>query len=139
MHTIHNRKDLYFALAFIHIAERSLQEQAASYTPEASQAMKDNLIDWKREARRYMRRERESLADLPRLVKNDGIDGYTVLLPLPQNLANADQAEAWFLDNEYMEYIPTYYDCTGQLSTSWYKIIQKNGRYYAYHSISRDC
>mgnify|MGYP000367666834 CR=1 FL=1 len=32
----------------------------------------------------------------------------------------------------------TGYDCTGQEFTSWYRLFQRRGHWYAYHMVSRD-
>ena len=49
-----------------------------------------------------------------------------------------ETADEWFQYNEYMECIPSAFDCTGQRFTSWYKLVERNGRWWAYHCISVD-
>ena len=73
------------------------------------------------------------------IVRDDGIDGYVVKFPLPESIDNAEDADEYFREYEYIHYRPTYYDCTGQAFTSWYKIFRKpDGRFWAYHSVSLD-
>ena len=59
-------------------------------------------------------------------------------MPLPKTITDEETAREWFEYNEYMHIRPSMYDCTGQLFTSWYKIIERNGRFYAYHCVSLD-
>lgn len=54
-------------------------------------------------------------------VFDESIDGYIALYPLPERIVSMDEAVEFFEDNERMTYRPTYYDCTGQLFTSWYR------------------
>ena len=131
-YTVSNHEDLYFTLIAIHSFEKFMQEQC-----QTNEALIDKIIEMKRAARKYMRKQRE----LPetRLVRNDGIDGCIILQPLPERITDRKTAKEYFEDNEYIHYHDRGYDCTGQCFTSWYKIINRNGRYYAYHSISRDC
>lgn len=72
------------------------------------------------------------------LVKDYGIDGYVIRKPLPDCLTTVKDAEEWFKENEYMTCRPSMYDCTGDLFTSWYKIYEKDGRLWCYHSIGVD-
>jgi len=74
-----------------------------------------------------------------RVIISDDGDRCIIKLPLPSEIKTAEDADEYFMQNEYIEYEPTYYDCTGQLFTAWYKIFQKpNGEFWAYHSIHRD-
>lgn len=66
-------------------------------------------------------------------------DSYIIKFPLPADIKTAEDADLYFMQNEFIEFVPTYYDCTGKLFTRWYKIFQKpNGEFWAYHRISRD-
>lgn len=73
-----------------------------------------------------------------RIVKDDGIDGCIVLFPLPDRIKTPEGAHDYFMHTEYRECAPSIYDCTGQAFTSWFKIINRQGRFWAYHSICFD-
>lgn len=145
---INNHHELFIRLYHIRTYEAMLnewhEEKKASRLTDIDRDMaithaEKRLIDMKRAARKFLREEREKHEDLPHLVKDDGMNGYVVLLPLPENITDAETADEWFRDWEYIEYRYTPYDCTGQLFTRWYKIINRNGRFYAYHSVGCDC
>lgn len=72
------------------------------------------------------------------IVKDYGIDGYVIRLPLPDRIKTEEQAKHYFETQIYMECRPSQYDCTGQLFTSWYKLFLRNGRWWAYHSVGCD-
>lgn len=73
------------------------------------------------------------------VVHDDG-DYYILKFPLPEYIDSKEDAVEYFKEYEYIYYRPTYYDCTGQHFTSWYKIFQKpDGRFWAYHAIGIDC
>lgn len=97
------------------------------------------IRDQKRAIRAHLARQEARLQNAPRLVRDDGINGGVVHLPLPEGIRTAEQADQWFRDNEYLEYQWGPYDCTGQLFTRWYKIHHRpDGRFWAYHSVGRD-
>ncbi len=102
--------------------------------PEQIEKIENRIFYIKRQIRQRNRAE----AHKETVVKDDG-DNCIVKFPLPEDIQSEEEAREWFRENEYIEYRPTYYDCTGQLFTSWYKIFQKpDGRFWAYHSIGRD-
>lgn len=88
----------------------------------------------KREIRAFVHRP------LPerRIVRDDGINGFVELLPLPAYIETIDEANNYFKNYEYRSYSPSAYDCTGQIFTSWYKVFARDGRFWAYHCISVD-
>lgn len=89
----------------------------------------------KREIRRYNHRP----VSQRRIVHGTDAYGYTVLLlPLPESIRSDDEARDWFMENEYIHFRPSPYDCTGQSFTSWYKLFQRNGKFWAYHGVSMD-
>ena len=71
-------------------------------------------------------------------IKDRGIDGGIWLITVPDFIRTDWGARQWFMENEYREYSPSPYDCTGQVSTNWWKLIKRNGKFYIYHSISVD-
>ena len=118
---IRSRNELDLAYELLQLAEdRGYDEKAKEY---------------KKMIRAYNKRP----VDDRRVVSQDDYGSVTILLPLPESIDNLDDAKEWFEYNEYMTCRPSMYDCTGQLFTSWYKLFQRNGRYWAYHCVSIDC
>lgn len=113
-----------------------MKEWLSAMDDEQKQKVERKIKAIKTEIRRYYR-------DYPVsekiLVRDDGMDGYVIRFPLPDWIEDKEDGEMWFKENEYIHYRPTYYDCTGQAFTSWYKVYQaKDGRWWAYHSVSFD-
>ena len=73
-----------------------------------------------------------------RCVRDNGIDGYVLLITLPEWVQNKQDAIYYMVQNEVMECRPSQYDCTGQHFTNWYKVFCRRGRWMAYHSIRVD-
>ena len=99
----------------------------------------DSVKEIKREIRDYYKRGEKK----ERLIKDYGIDGVIVLFEFPSEINSIkidsfELAEEYFKAYEYRRYKPSMYDCTGQSFTSWYKIIKRNNKFYAYHCISFD-
>ena len=94
----------------------------------------EKIVKVKRALREYAHRP----VDERRIVRDDGIDGCVVLFPLPDRIKTSEGASEYFMHTEYRECAPSMYDCTGQAFTSWFKIINRQGRFWAYHSICFD-
>lgn len=120
MFKINSYTDLKVAYEILEIAYESGRSQKAA--------------DLKREMRTFFHRP----VSERRIVQDDGIDGYTELLPLPEYIETMDEAVSYFEDYEYRRYYPSAYDCTGQAFTSWYKVFVRGGRFWAYHRVSVD-
>lgn len=135
MEPIRNRQELYCRFESIRFWEEMLSSHKADQLKR--EICEEHLREMKRSARKYMREHSYTYEDMTHLVKNDG-DSYIVLMPLPKTITDEETAREWFEYNEYMHIRPSMYDCTGQLFTSWYKIIERNGRFYAYHCVGID-
>lgn len=96
----------------------------------------DKILKRKRKIREIYKRENEKPER--HIVHDNGIDGYIELLQLPEEITTRETAYEWFQYNEYMECVPSAFDCTGQRFTNWYKLIERNGRWWVYHSILVD-
>lgn len=94
------------------------------------------IKELKRDIRAFFRKEKEK--PQRRLVKDDGIDGYIVLIQLPSFLNSKEDAAVYFEENEVMTCRRSMYGCTGQAFTSWYKIVERSGSMWAYHSVCFD-
>ena len=97
----------------------------------------EKVEDLKREVREYMTAGPN--VEEFRIVKDYGIDGAISLEVLPETLPNLETAAKWF---EVWRVIPANdscgYDCTGTIFTSWFKVFERNGRFWAYHRVARD-
>ncbi len=107
-------------------------------------AMKNNLIPQLKEELRYYA-NRDNLEDVGlgfmverRFVKDYGIDGYIELVSIPAVFDNEEDCREFFMDFIHIGYTPSAYDCTGQAFTSWYKLFNRNGQFYAYHRVAYD-
>lgn len=130
----------YFRMLVIRGCEEKIRnpEYRAAMGRTAVNHLEERIIALKRSVRNYFRRHHHSMQDDPRIVRDDGIDGCIVIVPLPTRITDPETAQEWFEEHEYMQIRPSMYDCTGQLFTSWFKIVCRHGRYYAYHSICCD-
>ena len=72
-----------------------------------------------------------------RVFCNDN-DGAIELYPLPDDIKTEEEAVDYFMEYEYIHYRPTYYDCTGQVFTSRFKVFNRFGQFWVYHILSRD-
>ena len=101
----------------------------------------DFINEIKKEIRDYYKEKEEERKEW--LIKDDGIDGGIVLFELPSEI-NSVKIDSFELAKEYFEVYeyrrcrPSMYDCTGDSYTSWYKIIKRNNKFYAYHYIGFD-
>lgn len=101
----------------------------------------DSVKEIKKEIRDYYKKRDEERKEW--LIKDNGIDGGIILFELPSEINSVkidsfELAEEYFKAYEYRRCRPSMYDCTGQSFTSWYKIIKRNNKFYAYHCISFD-
>lgn len=100
---------------------------------ETGRAKTQKVIDIKREMRKFFNRPSDR-----KVIKDEGMDGYTELLVLPEYIDTMGEAIRYFKDYDYRRYYPSAYDCTGQTFTSWYKVFARGGRFWVYHGIGVD-
>lgn len=112
------------------------KEMCELYGYDVNEIAKDEIIKKKRKIRDIYKQENEKPER--HIVHDNGIDGYIELLQLQEEITTRETADEWFQYNKYMEYVPSAFDCTGQRFTSWYKLVERNGRWWAYHCISVD-
>lgn len=105
--------------------------------------LKEQIAEVKRELRVYA--HRGGAVDVGmgfmverRIVRDDGMDGYMELVSIPEVFDTAGAADEFFKDFLEIQYRPSMYDCTGQAFTIWYKLFQRNGQFWAYHSVGFD-
>lgn len=100
-------------------------------------AVKDLIDEIKREVRRWANKPFDGNVER-RLVKEYGIDGYIELVALPEDIDSEERANDYFHEYIYIEPVNSPFDCTGRAFTGWYKLFNRNGRFYAYHSVNMD-
>lgn len=101
---------------------------------DARNGESQTVVSLKREIRKFT----HAPVSERRIIQDDGIDGYTELLPLPAYIKSVNEAISYFEACECKPYYPAAYDCTGQAFTAWYKVFVRRGRYWAYHRVSVD-
>lgn len=112
-------RDAYTLLAFIR------DDVPAATAEQKSSSLAAFMVSLKKEIRAYNHRP----APDSRIIEEHGINGYIELVRLPDELddLNEDDAAEWFQANRYYEFRPTYYDCSGQRFTNWYKLHRRCG------------
>ena len=96
---------------------------------------KETIKEYKREIRNWYSKE-----DKDRHLVKSTSDDYWMKIYLPEYITSKKEADDYFMENEFIEIIPSQYDCTGRLFTSNYKLGKDSkNRWYAYHHISIDC
>ena len=136
---IQDKEDLRFKYEILLLLNRIKNENESAILDMDS--YNDSVYEIKKEIRDYYKEREEERKEW--LIKDDGIDGGIVLFELPSEINSIkidsfELAEEYFKAYEYRKCRPSMYDCTGQVFTSWYKIIKRNNKFYAYHCISFD-
>lgn len=141
MFVIRNKTDLQIAYWMLRDYQGKhqngqMEKWLSSMDAEQKQKVERKIKAIKTEIRRYYR---DHPASENVMVRDDGIDGYIIRFPLPDWIEDKEDGEVWFRENEYLHYYPTYYDCTGQAFTGWFKVYQRpDKRWWAYHSVRFD-
>ena len=95
-----------------------------------------HIQELKKDIRDYFRlQEKDSER---RIICDDGVNGYTELVRLPESLYTKDSATVYFEENEVLRCQDLPGGCTGQPFTCWYRIICGLDRMWAYHRVSYD-
>jgi len=129
---VRNRNDLKVAYEVLSIYKELLSEHG-KMEPEKMKSVKEKIAEQKCEIRKFHKKSSDR-----RIVKDDGIDGYVLLIELPETLENLRDAEEYFEERETICAVPSMFDCTGQAFTSWFKVFKRRDRFMAYHSICFD-
>lgn len=123
---IRGREDLRLAYELLRAFQHSERRAALAYEE----------AELKRRIHAFCRQQ----PTRPRIISDDGIDGYIELVEMPaafDEWSKEDVAE-WFEDNRTLECRPSAYDCTGQAFTSWFKVVRRRGRWFVYHCVCFD-
>lgn len=129
---VRNSRDLKNAYEILSIYKELLSE-CGKLEPEKMKSVNEKIAEQKREIRKFHKESSDR-----RLVKDDGIDGYVLLIELPETLGNMQDAEEYFEERETISAMPSMFDCTGQAFTSWFKVFKRRDRFMAYHSVCFD-
>lgn len=129
---VRNNRDLKNAYEILSIYKELLSE-CGKLEPEKMKSVNEKIAEQKREIRKFYKESSDR-----RLVKDDGIDGYVLLIELPETLGNMQDAEEYFEERETISEMPSMFDCTGQAFTSWFKVFKRRDRFMAYHSVCFD-
>lgn len=134
---IQDSKDLRFKYEIL-LLLNNIKNESSSIDMDS---YNDSVYKIKKEIRDYYKEREKDRKEW--LIKDDWIDGSIVLVELPSEINSVkidsfELAEEYFKAYEYRKCRPSMYDCTGQVFTSWYKIIKRNNKFYAYHCISFD-
>lgn len=105
------------------------------YNKEKMKKPKDLLDAYKRGIRDYFKRKD---MELERRTIYADYDGYIELLQLPEEVKILEIAKTWFDTNELRVCRPSMYDCTGQRFTGGTTFVERNGRWWCYHTIYLD-
>lgn len=105
------------------------------YNKEEMKKPKDLLDAYKRGIRDYFKRKD---TELERRIIYADYDGYIELLQLPEEVKTLEIAKTWFDTNELRVCRPSMYDCTGQRFTGGTTFVERNGRWWVYHTIYLD-
>lgn len=139
MKAITSEKDYRLGHEILHMLTKHKDERLIAYT-----------IDLKRSLRKYASRKQVYNVGMGftcerRIIKDYGIDGYIELVSIPAVFdtiedtdTNDPGAETFFKDFIGIKPYPSAFDCTGQKFTAWYKIIKRQGQFWAYHRIAVD-
>lgn len=129
---VRNSNDLKVAYEVLSIYKELLSEHE-KIEPKKMKSVKEKIAEQKQEIRKFHKKNSDR-----RVVKDDGIDGYVLLIELPETLENLRDAEEYFEERETICAVPSIFDCTGQAFTSWFKVFKRRDRFMAYHSIGFD-
>ena len=95
--------------------------------------IEEKIEQQKREIRAFQKKQEGR-----RIVKDYGIDGFIELLELPEYIRSMAEGNEYFEECVANQAELSVYDCTGQAFTSWYKVFEREGKFFAYHSVSFD-
>lgn len=95
----------------------------------------DKVVQRLKELKVSIRKYNNRTETIPRyLVKDDGIDGYTELIEMPET----EKPEEWFDENIRLICPQSMYDCTGKAFTWKHKIFRRRGKLMCYHRVTFD-
>lgn len=139
LRTITNNRDFRFGYSLLGYLVEALSSRA-----DKPAVLRTEIKELKRALRAFSHRDNNTAVvgmgfEVDRrIIHRDGIDGYIELVEIPEVFDTKESANEFFKEFIELLYYPSAYDCTGQAFTNWYKLFQRNGRYYVYHSVCFD-
>lgn len=127
---IKNRSDLKMAYEIL------MDMQALRPLSGREEAVREHIWELKKDIRDYFRQQEKD--DERRIICDDGIDGYTELVKLPESLYTKGSAKTYFEEKEVLRCPYSLEGCTGHPFTCWYRIICRQGRMWVYHRVAYD-
>lgn len=98
------------------------------------------IAQLKYDLRQRMELDDENNFKAGRMVKQYDDGTVIVLVPILEAYFNLTAEDVARIFEERYELRPSYgYGCTGQPITCWYKLVKRQGLWYAYHCIGCDC
>lgn len=104
--------------------------------PGREGAVQEHIRELKKDVRDYFRQQGKEYDR--HIICDDGINGYTELVRLPDSLYTKDSAETYFRENEVLWCPDLPGGCSGQPFTCWYRIVCRQSRIWAFHRVSYD-
>lgn len=127
---------MVYTYSDLHFYKWMLSEAKKSQPDACFESIEARIVEMKRQIRK---RNRDTVSDHVLVTSSDSGDYWITKFPLPEDIHTREEAIEYFKEYEYIYYRPTYYDCTGQTFTSWFKVFQKpDGRFWAYHAYGLD-
>ena len=130
MYRITNREQLKAAYLLLDYYEKKLDRSKLS----DADLLDEHIKEVKREVRRYVHKPTSE----DTVVKDYGIDGAMFLIPCPNWVKDKNDAEYWFMGEEFIPEPRSMYDCTGKPFTVFHKPVCRHGKWYMYHQIQFD-
>lgn len=117
-------RDKYNFLEFLYRMEKFVMKGK-------EEIYKEEIIKAKREIRKIQRAENQN----KHFVKNYGMDGW-IEKEIFTNTTVEKVTE--YAEENWIECIPSMYDCTGQIFTSWFKVFKVENKIILYTAYSSD-
>ena len=116
-------------------------DEQKEYPKEKYPQFESVIIKYKKAIREYLKSQQDYYDNEVRIIKENYSCGYSVHKKLicPNYIDSFEKAKEYFNNNYYREYHRTYYDCTGQIFTSWMEVFKINNRYVVYFMECMDC
>lgn len=124
------KEDLKNAYILLNCFRRHVKENASNSKARYV------LFQIKRAIRSFHKKEKAERE--MRLVKSYGIDGFIMLTELPDFLQSVEEAREYFEKEKMLVCKPSAHDCTGQSFTVGYKIVERQGKFWAFHHVGHD-
>ena len=105
--------------------------------PGREKAVQEHIRQLKKDIRAF--RQQQGQTGQRRVISDRGINGFVELVALPDSLSTKEEAAAYFEEKEAIQCPDSpVAGCTGRAFTDWYRIVCRQGRMWAYHSVSYD-